>query len=168
MYDAITPVLWHIPPLVPERHSDRDLSVLSKMLEAGDVLAALGVLNRRVPYRFTAIHRFHAGVQQTAVLYDRLGAGQLPFSSLEMKDTFCQYITPTRPFGVTNSALDCRLQGHRYRNVIVSYYGTALSCTGMKVHSSLCHFDFEPRATPLPEDCEFLDQAKPLFSRVHH
>jgi hypothetical protein len=102
------------------------------------------------------------------VIYDRLGPGKVSFSSLEIKDTFCQYIKPNKPFSVFSAAVDVRLKDHKYRNVIASYHGTALDFSGDKLLGSLCHFDFEARSTPRPEDCEFLEQAKALFTGVLH
>jgi hypothetical protein len=143
---------------------DQDLKRLQSQLDSGGIMAALRSLNGRVAHRFSAVYRLEGHAHRAVFAYDKLGHALDPrFRAIPVHESFCQYITASKPFSVTNSATDRLLSAHKYRGVLASYYGVLLSKGEGEPVGSLCHFDLDARAQPSAEECIFLNRATTLM-----
>ena len=112
--------------------------------EKGGLYGALGYLNRRTSFRYTAIYRLDGQMMRNIFLYDRLGENPTHLAEVPLVDSFCQFVLEDNGFNTVNSANDARLLGHPYQGVLNSYFGLPLSRAAGTIYGTLCHFDFEP------------------------
>ncbi len=122
-------------------------------LIAAGMRQALGILNARTRYRFTALYRVEPPLLHNECLFDRenptlsLGGDVNP-----LNDTYCGIVAKShKPFAAVDARTDPRLTGHAARDSILSYVGVPIRASDGRIFASLCHFDFRPRLLPLDE-----------------
>jgi hypothetical protein len=156
------------PPVV-DGLLDQDLKRLQSQIDSGGIMAALRSLNARVAHRFSAVYRLERNVHRAVFVYDKLGHALDPrFRAIPRQESFCQFITASKPFSVSDSATERLLSAHKYRGVLGAYYGVLLSKGEGEPVGSLCHFDFDARAQPSAQECIFLNRATTLLLTRHN
>ncbi|MEC5214466.1 hypothetical protein RCH06_003030 [Polaromonas sp. CG_9.5] len=125
---------------------DQQLAQFRSSFEVGGLHGALGFLNSRTCYRYTAIYRLDGQMMRNIHLYDRLGENPTHLSEIPLGDSFCQFVMKDSGFHTANSGEDKRLFDHAYRGIVNSYFGLPLSRKPGTIYGTLCHFDFEPMA----------------------
>jgi GAF domain-containing protein len=124
---------------------------------------ALGVLNARVPHRFTVVYRlFGQSLHNVATVDKHLHLEALDLKSVPLKESYCQFVLRDGLFLTEQSAADERLQGHPYAGVVGSYVGVPLRDRAGKLAGTLCHFDLQDHKL---DDDEYLllDRAAKLL-----
>jgi GAF domain-containing protein len=130
------------------------LREVSRGLAQQGLAGALGVLNRRVPHRFTAVYRVQGqSLLNVATADKHLHLDPLDLKVVPLKDSFCQFVLRDGLFLTHDSGSDPRLGGHPYKGVVGSYVGVPILGANGKLTGTLCHFDLDRH--PLPDD-EFL------------
>jgi len=139
---------------------DRTFEAVKASLEAGDLLAALKVLNGRVVQRFSAVYRAMPGRRLKNVAFvDKLG---MPFPEhllvVPYEMSFCQFTFAYGEFRTSDSSMDRRLDGHPYKGLVNSYHAVPFASDDGEVTGTICHFDLD--AAPLADaDFELLQFA---------
>lgn len=146
---------------MPPDFSD-ELSSVESALRTSGVHGALGVLNRRVPHRFTGIYRFDGDTLRNVALFDRWTPDQPDGADAPMGETFCAIVQKLdQPVQVTDGAQDERFPWMQ-ANPVASYCGAPIrDAEGMAV-GTLCHFDLEP-CQAIATEVPLLEQAAALF-----
>jgi hypothetical protein len=124
---------------------------------------ALGVLNARVPHRFTSVYRLiDQSLHNVATVDKRLHLEPLDLRVVPVKDSFCQFVMRDGLFLTSESGADVRLSGHPYSGIVGCYVGVPVRNRQGKVAGTLCHFDLESHEI---DDDEYLllDRAAKLL-----
>lgn len=66
-------------------------------------------------------------------------------------DSFCQFVLRDGLFSTSDSGLEPRLDGHKYKGVMVAYHGVPIADETSKLWGTLCHFDVASHVLPDPE-----------------
>lgn len=104
--------------------------------------AGLAFLNARVPHRYTGVFRLHEGALRNMFLHDKLGEIVPEFLQVvPLCDSFCQFTLRDGLFTTQDSAADPRLDGHKYKGVLLSYIGLPLLDSRGELYGTMCHFD---------------------------
>lgn len=115
--------------------------------------AGLAYLNARVEHRFTGVYQLVNGEMHNVYLYDKLGEIIPEFlKAVPLEDSFCQFVLRDGLFCTSNTALDARLNGHKYQGVLGAYYGVPLLNNAGELYGTLCHFEEANQELP---DAEF-------------
>lgn len=130
---------------------DQQLAQFRSAFDLGGLQGALGFLNSRTSYRYTAIYRLDGAMMRNIHLYDRLGENPTQLSEIALGDSFCQFVMKEGGFQTANSGEDARLSNHAYRGIMNSYFGLPLSRKPGTIYGTLCHFDVEPMAISADE-----------------
>jgi hypothetical protein len=102
-------------------------------------------LNDRVPYRFTAIFAFDGDTLRNICLVDKENANTTHCGDQPVTDSYCIYIHRSgEHFGVEDSMVDARVEGHPRRRAYHCYYGIPLFGLDGKLRGTVCHFDVAP------------------------
>lgn len=139
---------------------------LSRILESGDLPAALAFVNSLTPYRFTGVYQFNGLTLHNLHLYDRTAgyAEQGPVAKLS--DTYCLWIHETLSVvQMSDSLMDPRATNHPKRSVVRSYCGGPIRDSQGDLCGTLCHFDYEARETP-QDVLLMLEEIVPAFSKI--
>jgi len=126
--------------------------------------AALGVLNRPLRHRYSAVYGMTAAQRLVNIgFFDKQGEALPPkLESVAYNQSFCQFAIRDGQFRTENSALDTRLDGNIYQGVLNSYHAVPLVSMQGQVLGTLCHFDTAALALD-DEDFELLRLAAEVF-----
>lgn len=125
----------------------------SALLPALGVPAALAYLNAGVPHRYTAVYRMQGDKFENIHLHDKQSEVVPAFlAAVPLEDSFCQFVLRDGLFSTHDSALDARLDGHKYKGVMVAYHGVPIADEAGGLWGTLCHFDVASHAL---SDLEF-------------
>jgi hypothetical protein len=128
-----------LPPAVATALAEVESALLH-----GGLAAALTVLNRRVPHRFTAVYRLVGqSLHNVATADKHLHLDPLDLKVVPLKDSFCQFVLRDGLFLTRESGSDVRLDGHPYSGVVGCYVGVPVRSRDGKLAGTLCHFDVE-------------------------
>ncbi|RYH54403.1 MAG: GAF domain-containing protein [Alcaligenaceae bacterium] len=119
--------------------------------------AALAVLNRPIPHRYSAVYWMpHPDRLVNVAVFDKLGQPCPPWlQTVPYNHSFCQFAIRDGQFRTADSNSDPRLDGHMYQGVVNSYHAVPMTSSEGEVLGTLCHFDTESH--PLAdEDFELL------------
>ncbi|RYF36045.1 MAG: GAF domain-containing protein [Comamonadaceae bacterium] len=120
------------------------LADVERALAAQGLRGALGVLNRRVPHRFTAVYRLAgASLVNVATVDKHLHLDALDLKVVPLKDSFCQFVLRDGLFLTHDSGTDSRLAGHPYSGAVACYVGVPIRNREGALAGTLCHFDIE-------------------------
>lgn len=120
------------------------LQEVQKELAHGGLTAALAVLNRRVPHRFTAVYRLLGpSLHNIATVDKHHHLDPIDLKVVPLKDSFCQFVLRDGLFLTRDSGTDIRLDGHPYSGVVGCYVGVPIAGRDGKLAGTLCHFDLE-------------------------
>ncbi|MDB5939132.1 MAG: guanylate cyclase, partial [Polaromonas sp.] len=72
-----------------QQEIDQQLAQFRLAFERGGLLGALGYLNARTSFRFTAIYRLDGQMMRNIHLYDRLGEYPVSLSEVPLGESFC-------------------------------------------------------------------------------
>ncbi len=115
--------------------------------------AGLAFLNSRVPHRYTGVFRLHEGALRNMFLHDKQGEIVPEFLQVvPLNDSFCQFTLRDGLFTTQDSSTDQRLDGHKYKGVLLSYVGLPLLDNAGELYGTMCHFDAQALAL---DDNEF-------------
>ncbi|WP_159912506.1 guanylate cyclase [Pantoea sp. 18069] len=107
--------------------------------------AGLAFLNARVPHRYTGIFRLHEGSLHNTFLHDKQGEIIPEFLQVvPLLDSFCHLTLRDGLFTTHDSSTDQRLDGHKYKGVLLSYIGLPLLDNFGELYGTICHFDEQP------------------------
>lgn len=127
------------PPSIASALQEVQLALAGQGLQG-----ALGVLNARVPHRFTAVYRRVGHSMHNLATFDKhRHLDALDLATVPVKDSFCQFVLRDGLFLTEQSGGDDRLQGHPYAGVVRSYLGVPVHDRAGKLAGTLCHFDLE-------------------------
>jgi len=120
------------------------LTQVEKELAQKGLAGALGVLNRRVPHRFTAVYRLvgHA-LHNIATIDKHLHLDPLDLKVVPLQDSFCQFVLRDGLFLTRDSGTDPRLSGHPYSGIVGCYAGVRIRDREGQMAGTLCHFDLD-------------------------
>ncbi|RCW66246.1 guanylate cyclase [Pseudorhodoferax soli] len=119
------------------------LKELENVLGKQGVDEALGMLNRRVECRFTAIFELLDDRLFNKHFYDRLGQPRAAFlESVPWVDSFCQIAVREGKLSSPDTAADDRLDYSPYQGIVTSYHAVPIMDEALqRVWGTLCHFD---------------------------
>jgi hypothetical protein len=130
------------------------LSDVEKALAQGGLSAALTVLNRRVPHRFTAVYRrVGQSLHNVGTADKHLHLDPLDLKVVPLNDSFCQFVLRDGLFLTQDSGTDERLQGHPYSGIVGCYVGVRVQDREGSLAGTLCHFDVQSHEV---DDSEYL------------
>ena len=123
------------------------------MLRAGDVRAALAVLNARTRYRFTGLYRAEPPHLRNVALFDRENpTAWLGGDICLLSETYCSIVAgDARPFHTDDATDDPALVQHPARSSVVAYLGVVVRDRRGAAWGTLCHYDVRPRLAPAGE-----------------
>ena len=129
-----------------------------------DLHAAMRLLNRQVPYRFSAVFRFEKDILRNICLIDKYDRDVTRCEDQPICDSYCIYIHRSgERFTVEESTTDSRVDGHPKCRSYQSYYGVPLFSAAGHLWGTACHFDTLPvRVTD--EIVSMLDDVAPLIA----
>ena len=129
--------------------------------------AALSVLNRTVPHRFTGVYLIESDrTLRNLALFDKDGEPcPAELQTIPLSASFCQFAVTTGGFHTGNSGEDVRLQGHWAKGMYNAYGGVPIVAEDGTALGTLCHFDHHPRNLD-PADLELLHSAARVLERV--
>ena len=136
---------------------DETFDAIKAALEAGDLIAALKVLNERVVQRYSAVYRVTPDRRLENIAFvDKL---DMPFPehllAVPYGMSFCQFTFAYGEFRTSDSSMDPRLDGHPYKGLVNSYHAVPFVGDEGEATGTICHFDLD--AAPLAdEDFELL------------
>ena len=117
---------------------------VEKALAQAGLAGALGILNRRVPHRFTAVYRlFGQDLHNIATVDKHPHLAALDLKVVSLKDSFCQFVLRDSLFLSRETGSDARLAGHPYSGIVGSYGGVRIEDREGKLVGTLCHFDLD-------------------------
>jgi hypothetical protein len=127
----------------PRRWRPRSRRSKRELAQKG-LAGALGVLNRRVPHRFTAVYRLvgHA-LHNIATIDKHLHLDPLDLKVVPLQDSFCQFVLRDGLFLTRDSGTDPRLSGHPYSGIVGCYAGVRIRDREGQMAGTLCHFDLD-------------------------
>ena len=144
---------------------DSTYDKMTDALKRDGLVAALKVLNDRVPHRYSAVYRLAPDGYLVIVAFVDKQCEPCPSFLLSVHHdvSFCQFtIKHEGGFRTNNSAEDKRLDGHPYQGLVNSYHAAPFMSTDGRVKGTICHFD--KAAMPLSdEDFELLRLASRVF-----
>lgn len=115
------------------------------IIQADGLLGAMRWLNRRTPYRFTAIFAFQGEVLRNICLVDKEDSNVTHCPDQPIVDSYCIYIHRSgERFSVEDSLLDSRVEGHPKRPSFHCYYGIPLTGPDGHLLGTVCHFNSAP------------------------
>ena len=140
------------------------LAQVEKELAHKGLAGALGVLNRRVPHRFTAVYRLvgHA-LHSIATIDKHLHLDPLDLKVVPLQDSFCQFVLRDGLFLTRDSGTDPRLDGHPYGGIVGCYAGVRIHDRQGQMAGTLCHFDLDSFDVT-DDEYLLLDRAASLMS----
>ena len=128
-------------------------------LAQGGVRRGLQFLNDPVDHRYTGVYRLASGMLKNVELFDKEGEVTPEFlMEVPLEDSFCQFVLRDGLFKTHNSGEDNRLDGHKYKGVLLSYTGVPIVDNRGELYGTLCHFDALQRQLS-DEDFDVLRQA---------
>ena len=139
------------------------LGEVQRELAQRGLAGALGVLNRRVPHRFTAVYRLVGQALHNIATVDKhLHLDPLDLKVVPLKDSFCQFVLRDGLFLTSGSGSDPRLGDHAYRGIVGSYVGVGIADRQGRPAGTLCHFDLDSHELP-DDEYLLLDHAARLM-----
>jgi hypothetical protein len=130
-------------PVLPDAVGSA-LSEVERELAQKGLTGALGVLNRRVPHRFTAVYRLIGQALHNVATADKHHhLDPLDLKVVPLKDSFCQFVLRDGLFLTRDSGTDSRLGGHPYGGIVGCYVGVPIRTRDGRLSGTLCHFDLE-------------------------
>lgn len=139
---------------------------LIKILNHRGLGDGLKFLNRRVPYRYTAIYKMVRDEFKLQHLEDKLNEPVAKMlQSVAYEDSYCQYSIGMGEFLTSDSGQDARLNGHKQQGVVGSYVGLPLMHVPGTLFGTLCHYDMEPQPQITNDEFNFLQQACRVLPR---
>ena len=146
--------------------SRRKILEFEKVLADGGILPALGFLNARVRYRYTAVSRFDAPLLRNLFVFDRKNPKILyGGTSQVLEETYGALVQRRKqPFRTDNSMKDGRLLFHSSRVTILSYIGVPIRLPTGELWGVLAHYDREARVAPVGET-ELLQEIIPALAK---
>ena len=144
---------------------DRTFDAMKAALDAGDLVAALKVLNDRVVQRYSAVYRLTSDRRLENVAFvDKLA---MPYPehllAVPYGMSFCQFTFAHGEFRTSDSSMDRRLDGHPYKGQVNSYHAVSIVGDDGDIMGTICHFDMD--AAPLAdEDFKLLQAAARVLS----
>ncbi|MGJ7488041.1 hypothetical protein ACSFA2_22450 [Variovorax sp. LT2P21] len=146
---------------------DRTFDAMMAALEAGDLVAALKVLNEQVAQRYSAVYRLTPDRRLENVAFvDKL---DLPYPehlrAVPYGMSFCQFTFAHGEFQTSDSSMDRRLDGHPYKGLVNSYHAVPLVGDDGEVTGTICHFDLD--AAPLADENFVLLKRAARVIQVH-
>jgi len=143
--------------------SPPDIALVQHALGAGGLHAALDVLNRRTPFRFTGVYRFDGDMLRNVALFDRWAPDSSEGADAPMHEAFCAITGRLdAPLEVTDGATDPR-HPWMQQNAVRSYCGTPIHDGEGQAIGTLCHFDLQP-CQAISSELPLLAQAATLFA----
>lgn len=138
-----------------------------RALEQEGLHAALSVLNRTVPHRFTGVYLIEPDqTLRNLSLFDKAGEPcPVELQRVPLNASFCQFAVTTGGFATSNSGNDSRLQGHWAKGMYNAYAGVPILADDGTALGTLCHFDHHPKDLDY-EDLDLLRLAARMFVRV--
>lgn len=135
-------------------------------IAAGDIRALLEYLNGLTDHRFTGVYRFEKEWVVSVALWDRENPSLVLGANVRMKESYCWLtgISDTA-YIIEDATRDARLDGHAARDEVRSYVAVLLRDRSGAPWGTLCHYDFQPRATP-PETLARLEAIRPLVEEM--
>jgi len=138
---------------------DIRLETLKSALRAQGIEGGLRFLNEPVDHRYTAVYRLRDMNLVNIALHDKEGQVRPEFlETVPFEDSFCQFVIRDGLFKTENTALDRRLDGHKYQGALLTYHGVPVLDNSGELFGTLCHFDALQRTLP-DEEFEFLNRA---------
>lgn len=141
------PVEIEVPPsrvaTGPTARMAQAFAQVCNTLRSHGLDAALGVLNRPLRHRYTAVY-WMADAQRLVNLgfFDKQGAPIPPdLRSVAYNQSFCQFAIRDGQFRTENSSLDTRLDGNIYQGVLNSYHAVPLVSMQGRMLGTISHFD---------------------------
>ena len=128
------------------------------------VRSALGLLNDRTSYRFTAIYKLVGSVLRAQYAYDRTSEYRTWLMVVPLERSFCQYAIESGEFMTSSVSEDPRLANRPYAGMVEAYYGQLLVCPDGTPYGTFIHFDLESRSIAADE-IDFLRETVPLFMK---
>ena len=128
------------------------------------IRCALGLLNDRTSYRFTAIYKLVGSVLRAEYAYDRACEYRTWLMVVPLERSFCQYAIESGEFMTSCVSKDPRLASRPYAGMVEAYYGQLLVRPDGTPYGTFIHFDLESRSIAADE-IEFLREAVPLFMK---
>ena len=129
-----------------------------------DIRSALGLLNDRVSYRFTAIYKLVGSVLRAQFAYDRTSEYRTWLMVVPLERSFCQYAIERGEF-MTSSV--SKIPGSPIGplpGMVEAYYGQLLLRPDGTPYGTFIHFDLESRSIAAHE-IDFLRETVPLFMK---
>lgn len=131
---------------------DRIFDAMKAALDAGDLRAALKVLNDRVVQRYSAVYRTTPERRlENVAFFDKL---QMPYPehllAVPYGMSFCQFTFAHGEFRTSDSSMDARLDGHPYKGLVNSYHAVPIVDEDGEITGTICHFDLD--AGPLDDE----------------
>lgn len=122
--------------------------MLRAILTSEGIRAALIYLNGLSNYRFTSLYRFDRDTLSNLYFFDRENPQVLSTDSIPVLASYCVFVRErATPFLVADSLKDERIGGHEARPVIRSYCGVPMVDESGSMFGSVCHYDYDPRAS---------------------
>lgn len=120
-------------------------------LDFGRLHSALGLLNRRVPFRFTGVYRLGDATLHNVSLFDRWDTQITAGVDAPLGQTFCNIAGVTgQPLEVHDGRSDARFPSMQ-SNPVQAYAGAPIKNAAGVVIGTLCHFDVQPCQAPASE-----------------
>jgi GAF domain-containing protein len=134
------------------------------VVESEGLRAGIRWLNRRVPYRFTAIFAFDGDMLRNLCLVDKEDESVTTCADLPITDSYCIYVLRSNsPFGVEEASQDRSVEGHPKQRSFQCYYGIPLFGGDGRLLGTVCHFDAEPIRVS-DDTASVLDDVGPLIA----
>ncbi|MBD2025259.1 GAF domain-containing protein [Leptolyngbya sp. FACHB-711] len=147
-------------------HSTKALAAFRELLRVGGVRAALQFLNSISRHRFTAVFRFEGDILRNLHLIDRENPKIERCPDLPVIESYCLFVrSAVKPFIVSESLEDDRVQGHPKQQMVRSYCGVPLLDENGELFGTICHFDFKPIPFTA-EEAFLLDEIAPYLVRA--
>lgn len=126
-----------------QAHDVRDQ--LAFLLSAGNIRAALQLLNHQSALRFTALYRFGPTHAENFLLIDRDDANAPLTEDIPRDETYCSLVEAMAgAVVIENAPLDPRLAAHAARHSVQAYCGVPLVTAEGETFGTLCQFDVVP------------------------
>jgi hypothetical protein len=142
--------------------TENEINEFRSVIDDKDMNAALGFLNARTSFRYTAIYQLEGSNIRNLWLFDRLGKDTPSLNAGPLTDSFCQFVVSEGEFSMADSASDVRAEGHSKRGIVRSYFGLPLSSAPGTIFGTLCHFDSDPMQI-VDSEVSFLESVRPLI-----
>jgi hypothetical protein len=138
-------------------------AAVRRALAAHGVRHALGMLNDRTEYRYTAIYKLSGESLKAEYVFDRASEYRTWLQAVPLQKSFCQHAIEQGEFVTSHVSKDESLVSYRpFVGLVESYYGRLLTRDSGAPYGTFIHFDLEPRVIEAAEVC-FLQQVTPMF-----